>query len=55
VAEWIKAAVLKTAVGLAPTVGSNPTLSDGSASAEEATWLWDENFSLTAARVSANW
>ena len=27
VAEWLNAAVLKTAVGLAPTVGSNPTLS----------------------------
>lgn len=26
VAEWVKAAVLKTAVGQ-PTVGSNPTLS----------------------------
>ena len=42
VAEWLNAAVLKTAVGLAPTVGSNPTLSG-----------WDENFSSTALRASA--
>ena len=27
VAEWFKATVLKTVVGLYPTVGSNPTLS----------------------------
>ena len=31
VAEWSNAAVLKTAVGLASTVGSNPTLSAASA------------------------
>jgi hypothetical protein len=43
VAEWLNAAVLKTAVGLAPTVGSNPTLSG-----------WDENFSSTALRESAS-
>jgi hypothetical protein len=35
----LNAAVLKTAVGLALTVGSNPTLSG-----------WDENFSSTAPR-----
>jgi len=47
VAERLNAAVLKTAVGLAPTVGSNPTLSAARRS-RGGDLLWDENFSSTA-------